>query len=36
LDAPPFNEAGGFQRLNKLFEDQLEQVIAQLNQNLYA
>lgn len=36
LDAPPFNEAGGFERLNKLFEDQLEQVIAQLNQNLYA
>lgn len=36
LDAPPFNDAGGFERLNKLFEDQLEQVIAQLNQNLYA
>ncbi|MEP4376173.1 MAG: type I restriction-modification system endonuclease, partial [Algoriphagus sp.] len=36
LDQPPFSEQGGFDRLNKLFEDRLEQVIAQLNQNLYA
>jgi type I restriction enzyme, R subunit len=36
LDQPPFSEKGGFERLNKLFKDQLEQVIAQLNQNLYA
>lgn len=36
LDQPPFSENGGFDRLNKLFEEQLEQVIAQLNQNLYA
>lgn len=36
LDQPPFSENGGFDRLNKLFEDELEQVINQLNQNLYA
>lgn len=36
LDDAPFNDAGGFTRLNKLFEDQLEEVIARLNQNLYA
>jgi len=36
LDEAPFNDAGGFARLNKLFEDQLEDVIIQLNQNLYA
>ena len=36
LDEAPFNDAGGFARLNKLFEDQLEEVITRLNQNLYA
>lgn len=36
LDDAPFSDAGGFARLNRLFEDQLEQVIARLNQNLYA
>lgn len=36
LDEPPFNEAGGFSRLNKIFEEQLGEVISQLNKNLYA
>lgn len=36
LDLEPFDKHGGFVRLNKLFEDQLEGVIIQLNQNLYA
>ncbi|SDC50647.1 type I restriction enzyme, R subunit [Algoriphagus faecimaris] len=36
LDQPPFSENGGFERLNKLFEDELEELINQLNQNLYA
>lgn len=36
LDDAPFSDAGGFERLNKLFEDQLEEVITRLNQNLYA
>lgn len=36
LDDVPFSDAGGFTRLNKLFEDQLEEVISRLNQNLYA
>ena len=36
LDEDPFDEAGGFERLNKIFEEQLEEVIAQINQNLYA
>ncbi|MDI1322270.1 MAG: type I restriction-modification system endonuclease [Algoriphagus sp.] len=36
LDKEPFSGDGGFSRLNKLFEDQLEEVIARLNQNLYA
>ena len=36
LDEDPFDEAGGFERLNKIFEEQLEEVITQINQNLYA
>lgn len=36
LDQDPFDEAGGFERLNRIFEEQLEEVIAQINQNLYA
>lgn len=36
LDEPPFNEAGGFTRLNKIFEEQLGEVFSQLNKNLYA
>lgn len=36
LDEDPFDEAGGFERLNKIFEEQLEEVISQINQNLYA
>jgi len=36
LDASPFNDAGGFDRLNKIFEDQLEQMMNRLNEKLYA
>lgn len=36
LDRPPFNEAGGFKRLNKIFDDQLETVIKTINANLYS
>lgn len=35
LDLSPFNDAGGFRQLNKIFENQLEQVILTINQNLY-
>ena len=35
LNLAPFNENGGFNRLNKVFEDQLDQLIKQLNENLY-
>ncbi len=35
LDRPPFNEEGGFVRLNKIFEQQLETVLADINTNLY-
>lgn len=35
LNLAPFNENGGFDRLNKVFEDQLDQLIIQLNENLY-
>lgn len=35
LNMAPFNENGGFNRLNKVFEEQLDQLIRQLNQNLY-
>ncbi|AFL86158.1 helicase, type I site-specific restriction-modification system restriction subunit [Belliella baltica DSM 15883] len=36
LDQDPFDEDGGFDRLNKIFEEQLEEVIAEINRNLYA
>ena len=36
LDDSPFDDAGGFKRLNKIFEDQLTEVVARLNENLYA
>ncbi|HZL11058.1 MAG TPA: type I restriction-modification system endonuclease [Prolixibacteraceae bacterium] len=35
LNKAPFNENGGFDRLNKVFEEQLDQLIIQLNENLY-
>ncbi|WP_256010211.1 type I restriction-modification system endonuclease [Desertivirga xinjiangensis] len=35
LDEDPFNEAGGYQRLNKIFENRLEEVINTINENLY-
>lgn len=35
LNQAPFNENGGFDRLNKVFEEQLDQLIIQLNENLY-
>lgn len=35
LNLAPFNENGGFDRLNKVFEEQLDQLIIQLNENLY-
>lgn len=36
LDASPFDDAGGFSRLNKIFDDQLQEVVNQLNEKLYA
>ena len=35
IDEDPFADAGGFQRLNKIFENHLEQVIELINENLY-
>lgn len=35
LDRPPFAEEGGFARLNKIFEQQLENVLSEINNNLY-
>jgi type I restriction enzyme R subunit len=35
LDRPPFNEAGGFAKLNKIFDQQLESVLSNINENLY-
>lgn len=35
LNQAPFTENGGFDRLNKVFEEQLDQLIKQLNENLY-
>lgn len=35
LDQAPFDEAGGYQRLNKVFEEQLGTIINQINHNLY-
>lgn len=35
LDAKPFSDEGGFVRLNKIFENELEQILVVLNENLY-
>jgi type I restriction enzyme R subunit len=35
LDAKPFSEEGGFARLNKIFENDLENLLVTLNENLY-
>ena len=35
LDADPFDEAGGFERLDKIFEHQLDEVLERINANLY-
>ena len=35
LDQSPFADSGGFQQLNKVFDNQLGQVIRTINQNLY-
>lgn len=35
LNEAPFVKDGGFDRLNKVFEEQLDQLIIQLNENLY-
>lgn len=35
IDENPFLEKGGFERLNKIFDHQLEEVIELINENLY-
>ena len=35
LDVNPFDEAGGFQRLDKIFENQLQMVLDTMNEHLY-
>jgi type I restriction enzyme R subunit len=35
LDDSPFSDAGGFTRLNKIFDNNLETIIRKLNNNLY-
>ena len=35
LDEDPFSEAGGYQRLNKIFGNRLSEVIDTINENLY-
>lgn len=35
LDAKPFSDDGGFIRLNKIFENELDNILAVLNENLY-
>ncbi|MEQ8361536.1 MAG: type I restriction-modification system endonuclease [Cyclobacteriaceae bacterium] len=35
LDRPPFNEEGGFKKLNKIFDKQLDQLLSNINENLY-
>ncbi len=36
LDDSPFDDAGGFERLNKIFEGELQEVVIKINENLYA
>ena len=35
LDAKPFSDDGGFTRLNKIFDNELENILVVLNDNLY-
>jgi type I restriction enzyme R subunit len=35
LDESPFDDAGGFQKLDKIFENRLREVIETINENLY-
>lgn len=35
LDSSPFKQEGGFTRLNKIFENDLENILVTLNENLY-
>jgi type I restriction enzyme R subunit len=35
LDAQPFSDEGGFTRLNKIFDNELENILVVLNENLY-
>lgn len=35
LDAKPFSDDGGFMRLNKIFDNELENILVVLNDNLY-
>jgi len=35
FNRPPFKEAGGYQRLNKIFENDLDNIIQTINENLY-
>jgi type I restriction enzyme R subunit len=36
LDKPPFKDEGGFARLNRIFGNELQQVLTELNRNLYS
>ncbi len=36
LNESPFSDAGGFNRLDKIFDNQLEDIISQINSHLYA
>ena len=35
LDDDPFDEAGGYRRLNKIFNNRLDEIIDRLNDGLY-
>jgi type I restriction enzyme R subunit len=35
LDKAPFSNEGGFTRLNKIFDNELEHILVVLNDNLY-
>lgn len=35
LDSKPFSDEGGFTRLNKIFENDLDKILSTLNENLY-
>jgi type I restriction enzyme R subunit len=36
LNEDPFDDAGGFDRLNKIFEDRLNEIVFKLNEKLYS